>query len=165
MRGFTLIELLVVLVLVVIVTTWAIPSYQSLMARQRISVEVMRLMGALGQARSTAVMRRAEVVVCPTADRFTCEGDWMLPLMLFIDEDGSPGGRADDEVILKTWPASEVASLTYNGFGSQRYIRYRANGRPRGHNGTYTLCTEGHSTEVIMSASGRVRAGRVIACQ
>lgn len=158
-QGFTLLELLVVLALMVVMTTWAVPAFQTLAERNRLSVEVMRLMGALGQARSAAITQRREAVICPTRDQSECDGDWRLPLMLFIDQDDTPGERAADEAILKVWSASGVASLDYNGFGSNRYIRYRENGRPKGQNGTYELCTEhSYGAEVIVSASGRVRS-------
>lgn len=158
-RGFTLIELLVVIALMAVMTTWAIPAFQTLAERNRLSAEVMRLMGALGQARSAAITQRREAVICPTRDQTECDGDWKLPLMLFIDKDSAPEERATGETLLKIWPASGLASTTYNGFGSERYIRYRANGRPKGQNGTYELCTERlYGAHVIISASGRVRS-------
>lgn len=158
-RGFTLLELLVVVALMVIMATWAVPAFQSLIERNRLSAEVMRLMGALSQARSTAITRRGAAVICPTRNRSECDADWKLQLMLFIDNDNIPVKRANGETILKIWPGSKVAALVYSGFGSKRYLRYRANGRPKGQNGTYQLCTKRlYGAEVIISASGRVRS-------
>ncbi|WP_217636609.1 GspH/FimT family pseudopilin [Modicisalibacter muralis] len=158
MRGFTLIELLAVIALMAIMATWVVPSFQSLAERNRVSVEVMRLMGALGQARSTAITRREEAVICPTRNQSECDADWKLQLMLFIDKDGTPAERTNDEAILKVWPASEVAALDYSGFGSNRYLRYRANGRPKGQNGTFNLCSfSGNNVSLVLSSHGRLR--------
>lgn len=163
-RGFTLIELLLVLALMVIMATWAVPAFQSLVERNRLSTEVMRLMNALGQTRSAAITRRKEAVICPTRDQSECERNWKLPLMLFIDSDDTPEERADDETLLKIWSASELASTIYNGFGNERYIRYRANGRPKGQNGTFTLCTESRASQVVLSRLGRTRVNKINSC-
>lgn len=165
--GFTLIELLVVIALVVIMTTWAVPSFQSLIERSRIATEVMRLRTALAQARNTAVTRRVPITVCPSLNQKDCVQDWKAPLMLFVNK-GTAGERnIVSEPVLKTWPASEAGSVAYSGFGSERYIRYRPNGAPKGQNGTYTICRSSQPTgvDIILSAYGRARSTASSRCE
>lgn len=65
-KGFTLIELLVTLAVLAIVMAFAVPSFQQLIANNRLSTEVNTLVSALQLARSEAVKRGTEVSVAAT---------------------------------------------------------------------------------------------------
>lgn len=153
--GFTLIELLVAIAVLVIMATWAVPSYQQFVARNEVAVEVMRLRTALAQARNTAVTRRRTITVCPSHDQVECLADWTAPLMI-LDGLADGGYRKGSETLLKVLPASDVASLTFRN--DYRFVRFPSTGWPRGYNGTFNICGEdGQGAEVIMSNLGRIR--------
>src|SRR5690554_54374 len=59
--GFTLIELLVTLVVLAIVVTVAVPSFQDIIRNNRVSTETNSFVSALQLARSEAVKQGAEV--------------------------------------------------------------------------------------------------------
>ncbi|MEC9484077.1 MAG: GspH/FimT family pseudopilin [Halomonas sp.] len=154
--GFTLIELLVTVAVMVIMATWAVPSYQQFTARNEVAVEVMRIRTALAQTRNTAVTRRRTITVCPSRDQVECLTDWTAPLMIF-DGLADGGYRKGNETLLKVLSASKVASITFRN--DYRFVRFPSTGWPRGYNGTFTICgEEGQGAEVIMSNLGRVRS-------
>lgn len=78
--------------------------------------------------------------------------------MLFENQEKAGERNKIKEPVLKIWPASEAESVTYNGFGSERYIRYRPNGALKGQNGTYVICSNAAGRKLILSAYGRLRS-------
>ncbi|MBN8766997.1 MAG: GspH/FimT family pseudopilin [Thiobacillus sp.] len=64
MRGFTLIELLVTLAVAAILLTVAVPNYQMFVMNSRMTTQANDLITALNMARSEAVKRAANVMVC-----------------------------------------------------------------------------------------------------
>ncbi|GGL96606.1 GspH/FimT family pseudopilin [Pseudomonas asuensis] len=78
-RGFTLIELMVTVAVLAIVLTIAVPSFNNLIQSSRARALVSELNGALQIARSEALKRRKNVIVCPRNDTGTdCDSgaDW-----------------------------------------------------------------------------------------
>lgn len=64
MRGFTLIELLVTLAVAAILLTVAVPNFQMFVMNNRMASQANDLITALNMARSEAVKRAANVMVC-----------------------------------------------------------------------------------------------------
>lgn len=78
--GFTLVELLVALAVLAILVSIGIPSFQNLIAENRVSSAANNLQLALQLARSTAASRNYEdgdsVTVCASSDGVQCSGEW-----------------------------------------------------------------------------------------
>ncbi|WP_372778456.1 GspH/FimT family pseudopilin [Litorivivens sp.] len=66
-RGFTLMEMLVTLAVVAIVASLAVPSFQNMIATQRVRSAANDLVASLNFARSEAVKRNATVTMTPAA--------------------------------------------------------------------------------------------------
>lgn len=108
--GFSLIELMVGLVVAALLVTVAVPSYQNFLQNNRISTQTIQLLGALHLARSEAVRRMGEVVVCRSSDGKSCDSaattGWDDGWILFRndDEDKPPAVDAGEEII-RVFPA------------------------------------------------------------
>ncbi|MEQ6918775.1 GspH/FimT family pseudopilin [Halomonas aquatica] len=157
-RGLTLIELLVAIVVLAIIATMGIPSFQNFTARNEVAAEVMRIKTALALARNTAVTRRTTISVCPrpAPDSTACDfNNWNLPLVV-MDGQVASGNLADGES-LRVLEGSGGPSVTFN----RSYpIRYQATGWARGHNGTFEVCgRHGDGVKIIVNNMGRVRTG------
>jgi type IV fimbrial biogenesis protein FimT len=91
--GFTLIELVVTVAIAAIVLTIGVPSFQQLIADNRITAQVNQFVTSLNIARSEAVKRNSRVRVCKSSDGATCaaSGDWQQGWMVFsdLDNDGT----------------------------------------------------------------------------
>ena len=152
--GFTLVELLVTIAIMVIISTWAVPSYQRLAARNELAAEVMRIRTALALARNTAITRHMIITLCPSANGTVCDNDdWTAPLLIIA---GRGDGNIKKTDILKVLARSEAEDVTFSRAGWP--IRYKSLGRPTGYNGTFDICSSGEGgAQVILSNFGRVR--------
>ncbi len=89
--GFTLIELLVVLAVVAILVTLALPGFRNFIQDMRLSSQANDLIGDLSFARSEAVKRADDVVVCISTSANNCTGgaNWGVGYFIFVDGAGS----------------------------------------------------------------------------
>ncbi|MEE4461256.1 GspH/FimT family protein [Azotobacter chroococcum] len=104
--GFTLVELLVVIVLLGILTTLAVPSFNQYQATQSVRNAASDLVFAMSFARSEAVKRNTDVTVSANS---TWDGGWVVKAgTLTLREFASHSG-----VTIK----SDVTAITYKGTG------------------------------------------------
>jgi type IV fimbrial biogenesis protein FimT len=75
-KGFTLIELMVVLSIIGILTSLALPSFESFIRKQESSGQINHLYTSLYLARSEAVKRNQTVTICKSSTKSHCGGDW-----------------------------------------------------------------------------------------
>lgn len=75
--GFTLIELMVTIAVLAIVLGIAVPSFQGITNRNRLTAITNEVVGAVQLTRMEAIRRNQRVVMCPTTNGSTCNGgDW-----------------------------------------------------------------------------------------
>lgn len=77
-RGFTLIELMVTIAVLAVVIAIAAPSFTSVIQSNRTTALHHEVLGAIQVARSEAVKRRKDVIICRTEDQGICKdgADW-----------------------------------------------------------------------------------------
>ena len=79
-RGFALIELLFAVLVLVVLITFGVPSFNKAMLGAKLSGFSSQLFGAMQQARSEALKRNAVVTLCASEDGTTCATgeDWEI---------------------------------------------------------------------------------------
>lgn len=89
--GFTLIELLIVVAIVAVLMAVAVPGMQSMSDRGKVNAQVSKFRAALSQARSEAVAKRAQVIICASANGSGCgnKSKWKDNWLIFIDYNGN----------------------------------------------------------------------------
>ncbi|WP_101925981.1 MULTISPECIES: GspH/FimT family pseudopilin [Luteimonas] len=160
--GFTLVESLIVLAITALLLTVAYPSFQGTVARLRTQTAMHLVSADLAMARNTAIMRRAEVVVCPRTDTNRCRDDvdWGNGWIVFADADRN---RQPDlpEDLLRVADAPAAAGGALRLAATRKFIRYKRDGRAAGTNLTVRVCTGDQLRgEVAVNNLGRVRSRR-----
>ena len=163
-RAFSLYDLLVTLTVFSTVTAIAVPAFQQLTSSQRIASAVNTLITALHLARSEAIKRREEVVLCPSSDGRACRNGsaggtaWEDGYLLYIDRDGNHEFDTD-ETTVHLFGTSE--GLHIRSTARRDHVTYQPNGMASGTNLTFTICDKnGRSAPraVIVSNTGRPRS-------
>jgi type IV fimbrial biogenesis protein FimT len=119
-RGFTLVELLVTIVVLGLLLTLALPNMRDFLVGNRLSTNVNGFIGLVNYARSEAIVRNQDVVICPkNSSTIACvsQTGWnTLDIQAFVDENGN-GDRDATEVLLKTIAALDPSDAQ-TGFDS-----------------------------------------------
>lgn len=176
LRAFSLYDMLVTLTVVGTVSAFAIPSFQQLVASQRMSGAINTLVSALHLARSEAIRRGVRAALCPSADGHACHNGgagstaWEDGYLLYIDLNGNHEFDADETAV---WLFGATEGLNIRSTAHRDHVTYQQNGMASGTNLTFTLCDKrgrGTPRAVIVSNSGRARTstraadGGVIVC-
>ncbi|WP_304641609.1 GspH/FimT family pseudopilin [Pseudomonas sp.] len=75
-RGFTLIELMVTIAVAAIILSLAIPSFTEATLGSKLRATANNLAAAATLARSEAIKRREQVVLCASSNGSSCGGSW-----------------------------------------------------------------------------------------
>ncbi|MGC3982271.1 MAG: GspH/FimT family pseudopilin [Steroidobacteraceae bacterium] len=129
-RGFTIIELMITLALVSVLASIALPSVRTYVLNSRINSTTQDLYRSLQTARSEAIKRQSDVVICATNDptaaspvcnRFGTPQGWIV----FADTNSDWQHAATEALIeVRSFDSSKIALLINNG----RRFKYLATG-------------------------------------
>lgn len=161
--GFTLIELMITLAVIAVVTTIGLPALTQTLQRTRIATASHSLSATLASARSTAVMRREAVSVCPIDARQRCrmDGVWEDGWMMFRDS-GRTGQPASANDILRISDPLDETLILRTTSGRHR-ARFQPDGRSTGSTLTLSLCSAADGrvlSRVVLNNWGRARTER-----
>lgn len=113
--GFSLLELLTTISVLAVIVAIALPSMRDMVVGNRLSSNVNSFIGLINYARSEAIARNQDVMVCPkTAGATTCASttSWNTrDIQAFVDADGSAQRNGAEEV-LKTIAAVDPSDTT-----------------------------------------------------
>jgi type IV fimbrial biogenesis protein FimT len=87
--GFTLLELVITVAVLAIALGIAIPSFQGITNRNRLTSVANEVVAAMQLTRMEAIRRNQRVVMCPSTDGSTCSGaNWMRMIVREADAAG-----------------------------------------------------------------------------
>jgi type IV fimbrial biogenesis protein FimT len=156
--GFSLYELLMTLALAAMLISIGLPSFSSLLARNRQAVEINALFHAFHLARKQSIMRRKVVSLCPSRDGETCldDKDWSAGWIMFENTDRDSPPRVDPgEIVLRAHDVSDSVRIIANRKGFTLRATFK-----RATNGTFIICdTQNRAAAkgLIVSYTGRPR--------
>ena len=169
--GFTLIEMMVVLAIAVILTTSAVPSFQTFIQNNRLSTASHQFITSLNLARSEAVKRGKRVTVCKISNSTACttSNGWEQGWIIFVDEDGNGARDAGTDELLRV----QVALAGIDSIDGQTHvanlISYADSGFPQLVTGgslspqlsTLVICDSrdfgSHAKALVVNTTGSVR--------
>jgi type IV fimbrial biogenesis protein FimT len=160
-KGLTLPELLIGIALVGVLAGLAIPAFGGVIEQVRAKTVSDRIQAELVFARSEAVFRRRQVVVCRTHDLVDCAyiGSWSMGTMTFEDRNGDKI-RNRDEPILRVMNAADYGGMHLVDVGRRSHVSFRPDGRSGGTNMTLKLCSRGLDARrlLVINVGGRIRS-------
>jgi type IV fimbrial biogenesis protein FimT len=166
MHGFTLPELLTAMVVLVIVSAIALPSYRTIIRSANLTTQIHNFDATLNFARSEAVKRGRSVSVCPSTDQATCTSgtQWEQGWIVFVDKDENHTRDTGDplEVVLRANGAL-VSGYTLRGTSASPcaldcYFTVNPKAQPSTA-GQFVLCENGQidpSRAVLVNTVGRI---------
>lgn len=170
-KGFTLIELLVAISIAAILMAVGIPSFTSLISRNRLTTMNNEFITSLNFARSEAVKRGLSVSVrkldgdSSTGSGASTSVNWESGWDVFTDAD-SDGKFETGDTLLRNHGALETGYTLRGNNNFTNFVRFTSRGQSN-QNGTFYLCEGGGNTTpapyssrlVIINPVGRVRVG------
>ncbi|HED16165.1 MAG TPA: prepilin-type N-terminal cleavage/methylation domain-containing protein [Gammaproteobacteria bacterium] len=164
-HGFTLFELLVAVVILVIMTTIAIPGLSAQIQNSRANAALFEMFSTLSLARSEAIKRGHRVGLCPSSNGLSCNNSfrWHNGWILFKDPDRNGMPDTANTLIIYHNVDINIRILTTSG---RRKVIYQPDGTVTGNsNMTMTFCrplTNQYPDQIVQSQSGRIRVNKKV---
>ncbi len=165
--GYTLVELVSTIAISSILLAIAVPSFQWLNARTRISTSINLFLSHIYQARSEAVKREQLVVLCPSSDGQSCNAgymQWANGYMVFVDNDRNRV-RNEKEQLLAYFQGTAGQIKIHSSSSSRSTLAYSPTGRALNSNTTLRFCIEDHdrtNRALIIASTGRPRLSKTM---
>lgn len=165
--GLTLLELVFTMVIVAVLASLAVPSYDRLIKEGRKSSELKNFLGSLFMARSEAVKRGLRAVVCTSTNGASCDNsaNWDSGWIVFIDTNSNDTLDSGEQVI-HVGAALDNGSSLIGTTNVATMIRYQSNGDSL-ESGSFTFCDSRGASEaeaILLTASGRPKISETGAC-
>lgn len=133
--GFTLIELMITVVVVGLLTTVGIPSLAAFVKNSAMRGTAYALMADLATARTEAIKRSGDVVLCrsanPTAYAPSCGGsskDWTSGWLVFVSKSGATTFTAGTDILVATGRGSSNGVHLRTNSAADANLVFRAGG-------------------------------------
>jgi len=164
--GFTLLELLITLAVASVLLSVAIPSFETIYARNHLATSSNQLLSALVSARQMAITRNVSTTFCAGNPDAGCHADWQArEFIVFVDADRDGELDAEDELkMFERFSASEVIEVSGNG-PFRKSIVFRPTGLAQWPGGAFAagrlrVCAASalpsNTTDLVLIGSGRV---------
>jgi len=150
---------MITVVVVSVLLALGAPAFVALLERNRLQTGAHTLYTDLMVARSEAIKRNRDVVLCKSPDGQSCtnSGYWEQGWMVYADQD-SDGAPDPNEVLSSRESLVAGDTLRSSAFGDA--ITFRTDGSASG-NGVFVICNSdadlSNAREVDVATTGRVR--------
>ena len=169
-RGFTLIELMVTIAIMSIMVAIGFPSFQTMIASNRLTSSANAMVSALQLARMEAVKQHEWVIIKPKDD--VTDG-WANGWYVFVDFNGNNSQDSLTEPTIATFDALnstttvsavDDTSVTATS-GYKNRVSYRPSGRVNSP-GHFTFCSAAAQDfrKVVIAATGRIHVETPTSC-
>lgn len=161
--AFTLLELLITLAIIAILANIGVPSFTKLIQHNKVTAEVNQLNGMLQSARNTAITQHKLVTVCPTNNGQSCQKDWSLGYMVFIDNNGDRQYNQDEQLVSQHIIKDKNISLRWRAFGRRTSLQWHQTGITNHQNGSFEFCYKEEpelSRGLFITKAGRIRLSK-----
>lgn len=168
-RGFTLVELLVVVAIASILTVGTASMVRDVLAASQVKRGVDALRQSFALARSEAIKRNADVLVCKSKfDICDQDATWSHGWIVFHDANGN-GQRDLAEAVLRRESFLHSSITFLPNEPVKTYVLYTSFGQTRSRTGalqagTFSVCSSsvdgGYSQQLVINSTGKVRVSR-----
>lgn len=169
-RGFSLVELVVTVAVLAVLAGVAVPSFQAMMHRNRLTAAANEMVATLQLAKLEAVRRNSRnLVVCPTTTGTACAtGDNWSRVLVF--DDTNSNGTADTdglEVVVRDVQVIRPGVGITAAMGSTDRFRFSSDGRARVGSSVASASislTSGKLPAADATRRVQIAAGRISVC-
>lgn len=160
-QGISLPELMVAITISAIILMMAFAPLGFFISNYQLKQVTELLHSSLMLARSEAITRQHNVVVCPSSDLVGCDNDWSQGWIVYQDQNNNNLRDVDEPLLQKVAAGSDTTSIVWNGGSEMSFNLYGQTNRL----GTFTLCEQsGDGRLIIVSMTGRARIEREASC-
>jgi type IV fimbrial biogenesis protein FimT len=147
-HGFTIIEIITAMVIIGVICAMAVPSFQGMLAGQKVASASNDLFAALNLTRTEAIQRGLSVTLGPVT-----AGDWSRGWVIYIDADHNQTQNGSEKTIY-SHPAAGVGITIASTYA---VISFDPNGRV-GLGGNWLFSADNsNQRKVIVNLRGRPR--------
>lgn len=150
--GFTLIELMIVLSIVGITLGMAVPSFQNIIASNRLTSAANNLLSALQLAKSEAIKTNYLTIVSKNTS-------WANGWIVFADKNQNGSQDIATEPTISSFDALSAGYSVVTTDAYTNTVTYRPDGRSST-NGSFYLCSSANAADfrrVVIASTGRAR--------
>ena len=160
-RGFTLLQLLTSIAIISVSLAIGIPNVTAMIQTNRMANAMNTLSRNFALARSAAVTRNQEVLICASGDGRYCtrKGGWEQGWIVFIDADGDERRGEEEQILWVQEALPPGVTVVFSAFRSDYYVHYWPSGFTE-MNGTFTFCYRNSAMPpkaLILNKIGRIR--------
>ncbi len=123
--GFTIVEMMISIAVLTILTAIALPSINQIFSRNDLAGVTNELIASINQARSEAVTRSTNVVICPTTGGGCDAGEWESGWLIFVDVNNNGTFNIGDQPI-SLGNGTTTDAISIDGFNNG--LRFNATG-------------------------------------